>query len=644
MDLALGTEFAGYRIERTLGRGGMGVVYLAEDARLKRKVALKVLAPELADDDRFRDRFIRESELAASLDAPNVLPVFEAGEHHGSLYIAMRYVEGSDLRGLIDQSPLALGDALTVLDGVARALDAAHAKGLVHRDVKPGNILIARSSGSPEIEHVYLTDFGLTKRSDSRSGLTGTGVFAGSLDYAAPEQFEGTALGPRTDVYSLGCVLFECLTGLPPFPRQQEAAVMYAHLHDPPPSATAQRPELPHSVDRVIEQAMAKRAADRHATAGALAVAFQDATAGDGPPRLERTRSKGRTWLAVAGAVIAVGVAVTLFVLLRDEDGPGPSGPSPTATTSAVPAGSIAKIDPETGRALPTIPGVKGLARGDDVVNNLAIGEGGVWTYGWPDSESPLLQHFDEETGEPVEPLPIALEAGCGAGGPGIAGFGLAVGSQTVWFSGGPATCVSRINPATHAPLDSVSIDSGAVTDIVLGGGSLWVGSDAGTLTVFDPLTGRRRDGFEIGGTPDALAYGSGSVWALDFLGSEVIRIDPSSDEVIGRVQLGGNPSDIAAGDGGVWVMDPDAGTATPIDPSSNSAGDPIGVGPAPSSIAVGLGFAWVGDGEDGNLYRIDPELSSATPIPLGAPLAVVAIDEAGRSVWVGGYAEGADF
>ena len=163
-----------------------------------------------------------------------------------------------------------LADALTVVDGVARALDAAHAKGLVHRDVKPANVLIARSTDSRAIEHVYLTDFGLTKRSASRSGLTGTGVFVGTLEYAAPEQFEGKPLGPQTDVYSLGCVLFECLTGEPPFRRQQDAAVMYAHLHDPPPSATTQRPELPRGIDQVIEKAMAKRPVDRYA-AGARA-------------------------------------------------------------------------------------------------------------------------------------------------------------------------------------------------------------------------------------------------------------------------------------------------------------------------------------------------------------------------------------
>jgi serine/threonine protein kinase len=288
----------------------MGVVYLAEHERLKRMVALKVLAPELADDERFRDRFIRESELAASLDEPNVLPVYDAGEHDGNLFIAMRYVAGTDLRGLIDESPLALEDALTVVDGVARALDAAHSRGLVHRDIKPANILVVRSDGPRRIEHVYLSDFGITKRSASRSGVTGTGVFVGTLEYAAPEQFEGTALGPPTDVYSAGCVLFECLVGEPPFRREQDAAVMYAHLHDPPPSASAQRPELPGGVDQVIEKAMAKRPVDRFATAGELAAAFKGATTGDRLPPLKRTGSKMKAWLAVTGVVIAVVLAL----------------------------------------------------------------------------------------------------------------------------------------------------------------------------------------------------------------------------------------------------------------------------------------------------------------------------------------------
>ena len=608
----------------------MGVVYLAEHERLKRKVALKVLAPELADDERFRERFIRESELAASLDQPNVLPVYDAGEQAGHLFIAMRYVDGADLRELIDESPLELDDVLTVLADVARALDAAHSKGLVHRDVKPANILIARSSGSRAIEHVYLTDFGLTKRSTSRSALTGTGVFVGTLEYAAPEQFEGKPLGPQTDVYSLGCVLFECLTSEPPFRGEQDVALMYAHLNDPPPSATARRSELPPGVDRVIERAMAKRPVDRYATAGELATALRGVTAGDRLPRPGRTHSQRKTWLGVAGAVIAVGVALTLVTLIRGQDDPGSGGPSRAATASALPAGSLAKIDAETGEVALVIPDVAGLTRDADIRPNLAIGEGGVWMSVSSNPAYALLQHFDEATGEVRARRPIPAVA-----------HAFAVGSRTVWFSAFGSASVFRINPASYEPLPPVSIESGSVTDIVLGGGRLWVGSSDGTLTAFDPLTGRRLIEIEIHGIPDALAYGSGSVWALDLLESEVIRIDPSGKKRVGRIPVTGNLKDIASGEGGVWVFDAAAGTATEIDPLTEAPGPPIGVGPAPSSIAVGLGSAWVSDGEDGNLYRIDPELMRATPIPLGAPLAIVAIDDAGRSVWVGAFSTG---
>jgi PQQ-like domain len=381
----------------------------------------------------------------------------------------------------------------------------------------------------------------------------------------------------------------------------------------------------------VIEKAMAKRPVDRYPTAGELAAAFKDATIGDRPPR--RTRSNTKTWLAVTGAVIAVGVALAFVALTRGQDDPGSGEPSPAAAASALPAGSLAKIDPDTGDASLVIRGAPGLQRDDEFRPNLAIGEGGAWMQAWPDvTANPLLQHFDEATGEPRDQISFPW---------GGSSFGQAVGSRTVWFSGAvDVSRVSRINPATHDPLQPVSIGSGIVTDIVLGGGSLWVGSSDGTLTAFDPLTGRRLDEIEIGGTPDALAYGSGSVWALDLLEGEVIRVDPINRRVLARISGPRNVRDIAAGDGGIWVLDPVAGTATPIDPLTDEPGSSIGVGPAPSGIAVGLDSAWVTDGEDGNLYRIDPALARATPIPLGAPLAVVAIDDAGRSVWVGTFAE----
>ena len=287
VDLQPGTEVASYRIVHTLGRGGMSVVYLAEHDWLQRKVALKVLAPQLADDERFRERFVRESRLAASLDHPNVIPIYEAGGSGGDLFIAMRFVEGSDLRTLLhEEGALEPARAIGILRQVAAALDAAHEQGLVHRDVKPANVLLARPRSSEPVEHVYLSDFGLTKRSASDSAVTGTGQFVGTLDYAAPEQFKGETPDARTDVYSLGCVLFECLTGRPPFRSENEAGLMYAHLQQPPPPVTSERPDLPHEIDRVVGTAMAKSPDDRPRSAGELAHDAARALGAELPPRV----------------------------------------------------------------------------------------------------------------------------------------------------------------------------------------------------------------------------------------------------------------------------------------------------------------------------------------------------------------------
>src|SRR5438477_1688580 len=277
----VGTELAGYRIESEIGRGGMGIVYAAEHLRLGRRAALKVLPPELAADDGFRQRFVHESKLAAGLDHPNVVDIYDAGEAHGLLYLAMRYVRGSDLRTLIVQEgPLDPERAVALVTQVAAALDAAHGAGLVHRDVKPANVLV-EPGGDGEGEHAYLTDFGLTKRPESVGGPTRTGQFLGSVEYAAPEQFEGGKLDARTDVYSLGCVAFECLAGSAPFPRESEAAVMFAHLKEPVPRVTLRRPDLPAGLDVVIARAMAKQPEHRYAAARALAGAMAAAARGE---------------------------------------------------------------------------------------------------------------------------------------------------------------------------------------------------------------------------------------------------------------------------------------------------------------------------------------------------------------------------
>ena len=293
-DLRPGSQVAEYRIERLIGRGGMGVVYLAEHVHLGKRVALKVLPTEYMEDPDFRTRFEREARLAASLEHPNIVPVTDAGEFEGELWIAMRFVDGTDLREVLhEHGALNPIRAVSILGRVASALDAAHVAGLIHRDVKPGNILLEPPSPTRQVEHVYLTDFGLTKQVDagqgdvaepvrvgrstrwstpttlraraapvpprpSEHGLTRVGYFAGTVDYAAPEQFRGEQLDGRVDVYALGCVLYECLTGSVPFVGDDEQHVMLMHLEAPVPKASAVRPGIPRGMDAVIARAMAK--------------------------------------------------------------------------------------------------------------------------------------------------------------------------------------------------------------------------------------------------------------------------------------------------------------------------------------------------------------------------------------------------
>jgi Protein kinase domain len=291
-DLQVGEELGGFRIESVIGRGGMGVVYLARDLTLDRMAALKVVIPELADDPEFRERFIREARLAASLDHPNIIPIHHAGEVGGRLYIAMRYVS-SDLRTQIDAgAPLEPKRALELLDQAASGLDAAHRRGLVHRDVKPANILIEPATEGSDAERAFLTDFGLVKHLDSATRLTRSGMFLGTLEYAAPEQLQGKTLGGRTDQYALGCILFECLSGTPPYEAETEAQMMYSHVFEPPPKLSERRPDLPRSLDDVLARAMAKQMEDRYANCVSLVAAARGKLAGPrtayAPPPMPR--------------------------------------------------------------------------------------------------------------------------------------------------------------------------------------------------------------------------------------------------------------------------------------------------------------------------------------------------------------------
>jgi serine/threonine-protein kinase len=271
---SVGSRIAGYRLEEQIGQGGMAVVFRAQDEQLRRQVALKILSPALVADEEFRHRFIRESRSAAAVDDPHIIPVFEARDADGVLFIAMRYVPDGDAGTLVRRlGPLPVGRAAAIISAVASALDAAHAAGLVHRDVKPTNMLVDARPGRPD--HVYLSDFGLTKGSWSSASLTSTGHFMGTLDYCAPEQIQGQQVDARADEYALACAAFTLLSGQPPFPRDEGMAVLYAQLSAPPPRLTSRRPDLPSAVDEVLRRALAKAPEDRYVSCGEFADALR---------------------------------------------------------------------------------------------------------------------------------------------------------------------------------------------------------------------------------------------------------------------------------------------------------------------------------------------------------------------------------
>ena len=342
-----GDVIAGHRLLSVIGRGGMSVVFLAEHIELRRNVALKVLGAQLAEDDAFRERFIRESRMAAALDHPNIVTVYDAGEADGLLYISMRNVKGTDLERLLRAADALIpGRAVALVSQAAAALDAAHDAGLVHRDVKPGNILLTTDPVT-SVDHAFLSDFGVTKRVETGAGLTRSGQFVGTVDYVAPEQIQDRDVDGRADVYSLGCVLYRCLVGEVPFPRETEIATIYAQVQDPPPVPSQQRPDLSPGFDAPIARALAKSREDRFATC----IAFADAAGEVVKPRRTSpvavaapvtqprpATARRRVGLVVTGLVVAAAVSVAA-VMLWGSDGddagptetesPSPSSPSP---------------------------------------------------------------------------------------------------------------------------------------------------------------------------------------------------------------------------------------------------------------------------------------------------------------------------
>jgi Protein kinase domain len=341
--LSAGDVIGGYRLDEQVGRGGMGVVFRATHIALERQGAVKLIAPELAANEEFRRRFQRESRVAASIDHPNVIPIFDAGEDEGQLYVAMRYVEGTDLGALVSsRDGLSPDEAVDVIGQVAAALDAAHARGLVHRDVKPGNVLLEDRDSR---RHAYLTDFGLVKAVGAVTGVvTRTGQWLGTPDYAAPEQIHGGDVDARTDVYALGCLLYHAITAEPPFAGESEVAKIFAHVSQPPPSVSAARPGVPAELDDVVRTALAKEPADRHASAGELAAAARRALGAPTPTAATPTapaRPAARPRLlvpAVAVALVAAAIAAVAVLATGGDDGDGFEVAIPAANLTANPS------------------------------------------------------------------------------------------------------------------------------------------------------------------------------------------------------------------------------------------------------------------------------------------------------------------
>jgi DNA-binding beta-propeller fold protein YncE len=596
----IGSILAGYRLDALIARGGMGVVYRATHLALERPVALKVIARQFADDEGFRDRFLRESRLAARLDHPAVVPVFDAREEGGELIVAMRLVEGGDLKKRIGAGgPLPPAEAVGLLDQVAGALDAAHAAGIVHRDVKPHNILL-------EGDRAYLTDFGLAKALGDSGVLSGTSV-VGTVEYMSPEQWRGEQVGPAADVYSLGCVLYEALTGVVPYARR----------------AGDVEPEMPQGLDAVIERAVAPDPADRYPTAGELIEAAherQGATPAatrvlSEPPERPTLRLGGdpaggdrelrgwRRWRRHYAGFFAAWMIVPIVVGL-------------VAAVVAV----VLYIDDGVSVSEPIAVGHPPL--------RLAVGPETVWVTSAPDG---TLSGIDPEARE----VHTRLRIGRGAAG-------VAIGAGSVWVSNPRTGSVLRIDPIARQT-ERIPV-GGSPGAIVFGGGRLWVADEDGAgVTAINAQGGRVfKRGIAPHATPLRLASGAGAVWVSSASTGSLRRIDLGTAVAGAPILVGRGPAGVTVGGGLVWVANSRSETVTRVDPSIRAIfGDPIPVGARPGGIDAGTSTVWVANSADGTVSRIDIESGETIgdPISVGPDPGAIAVG--GEAVWVANNGDG---
>jgi DNA-binding beta-propeller fold protein YncE len=649
-DLAPGAVFAGHRIVALAGRGGMGVVYRAIHLALGRTVALKVIAPNLIEDGPTRRRFLRESRTAASIDHPNVIPVYYTGEEDGIAYIAMRYVPGDDLRRLVrDANGLEPRRAARIVFQVGAALDAAHAAGLVHRDVKPANVLIG-----PQ-DHVYLSDFGLSKHALSDGGETVSGRWVGTLDYVAPEQIRGERPDARADVYALGCVLYFALTGSAPFPHEGEEARMWAHLSEPPPAPSARVDGLTHELDDVVARGMAKRPGDRYPSAGDLGRAAV-AAAEHGPVR-ERER------------VVGVGAAAPDETPTESLGGPVDPRSPPEARTeadraprrrlarAALPAGlavlagaviaTVALIsgghgntkkapDPDGQKAVhatPVVPKVVASVTVGKRPNSIAIGNGTVFVTNFSNRRVTLI---DEKSAKLSRTGPSV-----GAGG-----LDAATGFGAVWVVVGRENALYRLDPATGRRIAKIAMPMAPQT-VATGHGAVWVGMISRVPGVSDelaevaPRTGRVLQTVPFAEGIRTVVSAPSGLWIVHRLAAAVSRFDLPRGAVAQRIAVGNNRlGDAAYSAGALWVTSPLEDSVTRIDVKTG-AKVTSAVGRRPQGIAARGAQVWVANFVDHALTRIDPTTSRPMGAPVAVPLNPYAVALTADSVWVTAVGQG---
>ena len=641
-ELTEGDVFADHRIEALAGRGGMGVVYRATQLALDRTVALKLIAPDLAQDESFRERFVRESRAAASIEHPNVIPIYHAGERDGQLFIVMRYVEGEDLRARVRAAGrLEPADAARIVAQVGGALDAAHARGLVHRDVKPANVLLGAG------DHSYLTDFGLTKRVASESGTTQAGGWVGTLGYVAPEQIRGERVDARADVYALGCVLVHLLTGRAPFVRSGDEATLWAHLNDEPPG---EADGVPPAFVPVVRRALAKQPADRFPSAGDLgraALAAAGVRAADEPERMvavgeaapsDETRASAdeplppetaagrsdtqvtargagggsgrggvpRVALASAAAVVLLALGgVAAVALVGEGEDPGPRATAPPASATTAPA----------------IPEVVGEVRAPGPrPNALTLGGGYLWVSSASDND---VLRFEADSGDYVRP---ALRVGAG-----VTALHAAYGR--LWVAKQGTRSLLRFDLETARRQGSAISLTGEPFALDSGDGAIWVAvRDPDGVVRVDRETGEQRFiGVERG--VRALAVGYDAVWVSNTDAATVTRIR-ISDEDKEVINVGSQPGWLSVG-GGVWVANEGEETIARISPETLQVTDFVDVGAQPVRVASDRGVVWVSRRRAGDVVRVDTESREVVGEPIETGRGPFAIAPARAYTWV---------